>query len=106
MMRMVTRINGELLPAITTVAPPPIEVQCITCHPGAQRPLMLENTLGAVIGRLGVDSALVTYERIKAALHGADAYNFGQQSLNTLAARPMEQNRLADVSRRLTGRVP
>ena len=44
MMRMMGRINGELLPAITARGTPPVEVQCITCHRGAPRPLMLEDT--------------------------------------------------------------
>lgn len=45
MMRMVSRINSELLPAITVRGTPPIRVQCITCHRGAPRPQMLEDTL-------------------------------------------------------------
>jgi len=99
MMRMVARINGELLPTITARGTPPIEVQCITCHRGAQRPLMLEDTLGTVIARLGADSALATYERIKQRYTGRFAYDFGQRSLNTLAARLIEQGRLVDARR-------
>src|SRR5690349_23941334 len=38
MMRMVSRINTELLPAIPGRGTPPLEVQCITCHRGAPRP--------------------------------------------------------------------
>ena len=99
MMRMVARINGELLPAITTRGTPPIEVQCITCHRGAPRPQMLEDTLGTVIARFGVDSALATYDRIKQRYTGRFAYDFGQRSLNTLAARLLEQNRPAEARR-------
>src|SRR5262245_55105373 len=44
MLRMTGRINGELLSAIPGRGSPPIEVQCITCHRGAPRPLMLEDT--------------------------------------------------------------
>ena len=97
MMRMVSRINGELLPAITARGTPPIQVQCITCHRGAQRPLMLEDTLGTVLARLGVDSAQATYERLKQRYTGRFAYDFGQRSLNTLADRLIEQNRLAEA---------
>jgi hypothetical protein len=99
MMRMIARINGDLLPAITTRGTPPIQVQCITCHRGAQRPLMLEDTLGTVIARLGADSAIATYQRIKQRYTGRFAYDFGQRSLNTLAARLLEQSQLADARR-------
>src|SRR5215213_7244233 len=65
MMRMVSRINGELLPAITVRGTPPIQVQCITCHRGAPRPLMLEDTLATVLGAFGPDSAVALYDRLK-----------------------------------------
>ncbi|HUQ81670.1 MAG TPA: c-type cytochrome [Gemmatimonadaceae bacterium] len=99
MMRMVARINSELMPTITARGTPPIEVECITCHRGAQRPLMLEDTLGTVLGRFGPDSAIATYERIKQRYTGRFAYDFGQRSLNTLADRLLEQNRTADARR-------
>src|SRR5690349_4599356 len=44
MLRMVARINGELLPAVPGRGTPPIQVECITCHRGMPRPLMLEDT--------------------------------------------------------------
>jgi hypothetical protein len=34
MMRMVARINDELLPAIPGRGTPPLTIQCITCHRG------------------------------------------------------------------------
>ena len=101
MLRMMSRINTELLPAIPDRGSPPLEVQCITCHRGASRPLMLEDTLGTVLSRLGTDSVVAVYERIKQRYTGRFAYDFGQRSLNTLAARLIEQNRLADARRML-----
>ena len=96
---MVSRINGELLPAIPGRGTPAVEVQCITCHRGAQRPLMLEDTVGTVLARLGPDSAVATYDSLKARFTGRFAYDFGQRSLNTLAARLIEQKRLPDARR-------
>jgi hypothetical protein len=99
MMRMVSRINTELLPAIPGRGAPPLDVQCITCHRGAPRPLMLEDTLGIVLARLGPDSTVATYDRLKQRYTGRFAYDFGQRSLNTLAARLIEQNRLPEARR-------
>jgi hypothetical protein len=101
MMRMVARINGELLPAIPNRGTPAIEVQCITCHRGAPRPLMLEDTLGTVLARFGPDSALATYDRLKQRYTGRFAYDFSQRSLNTLADRLIDQKQLPEARRML-----
>ena len=94
---MVARINGELLPAIPNRGTPAIAVQCITCHRGFPRPLMLEDTLATVIAQFGPDSALATYDRIKQRYTGRFAFDFGQRSLNTLATRLIEQNKLPEA---------
>jgi hypothetical protein len=99
MMRMVARINGDLLPNVPGRGTPPLEVQCITCHRGAARPIMLEDTLATVLARFGPDSAIATYARLKQRYMGRFAYDFGQRSLNTLAARLIEQQRLPEARR-------
>ncbi len=101
MMRMVARINGELLPAIPNRGTPAIEVQCITCHRGSPRPLMLEDTVGTVLALFGPDSAVATFDRLKQRYTGRFAYDFSQRSLNTLAARLIEQNKLPEARRML-----
>ena len=100
MLRMVARINGELLPTIPNRGTPAIEVQCITCHRGSPRPLMLEDTLGTVLARFGPDSAVATYERLKQRFTGRFAYDFSQRSLNTLADRLIDQKQLPEARRR------
>jgi hypothetical protein len=101
MLRMVARINTELLPNIPNRGTPAIEVQCITCHRGATRPLMLEDTLGTVIAKFGTDSAVATYEQLKERYTGRFAYDFGQRSLNVLASRLIEQKKLVEARRML-----
>ena len=101
MLRMVARINGELLPAIPNRGTPAIEVQCITCHRGSPRPLMLEDTLGTVLARFGPDSAVATYDRLKQRFTGRFAYDFSQRSLNTLADRLIDQKQLPEARRML-----
>ena len=101
MMRMVARINGELLPDIPNRGTPPIVIQCVTCHRRAPRPLMLEDTLATVLAQLGPDSAVATYDRLKARYMGRFAFDFGQASLNTLAEHLIEQKRLPEARRML-----
>ena len=99
MYKMMNRINSELLPAIPGRGTPSIQLECITCHRGATRPLMLEDTLGTVLAALGADSMTATYDRLKQRYTGRFAYDFGQRSLNTLAARLIDQNKLTDARR-------
>lgn len=101
MMRMVARINGELLPGIPNRGTPPVEVQCITCHRGSPRPLMLEDTLATVLAVFGPDSAIATYDRIKQRFTGRFAYDFSQRSLNTLAERLIDLKKLPEARRML-----
>lgn len=95
------RINGALLPAVPGRGSPPIGLQCISCHRGNPRPLMLEDTLATVLSRFGPDSAEATYSRLKQRCTGRFAYDFGQRSLNTLAAHLLEQKRLPEARRML-----
>ena len=97
MLRMVARINGDLLPAVPGRGSPPIEVQCITCHRGSPRPLMLEDTLATVLAQFGTDSALATYDRLKQRYAGRFAYDFSQRSLNVLAGRLIDQSKLPEA---------
>ena len=62
---------------------------------------MLEDTLGIVLAQLGLDSTIATYERLKQRYTGRFAYDFSQRSLNTLAARLIEQKRLPEARRML-----
>lgn len=100
MMRMVGRLNEELLPEILEHHEATVRIQCMTCHRGAARPVMLEDTLGAVADRFEGDSLVAVYERLRERHYGRFAYDFGERSLNVLAGRLVEAGRLA-VARRI-----
>lgn len=99
MMRMVQAINGDLLPDIDRLGDTPMAIGCMTCHRGAPRPLMLEDTLLTVARGLGVDSAVAAYGRLRTQYYGRFTYDFGAQSLNTLASRLVAEGRHADARR-------
>ena len=99
MMRMVRHINGELMPRVAGLEDGRMQVTCMTCHRGAPRPLMLEDTLLAVARRLGVDSTLAAYGRLRAQHYGRFTFDFGERSLSTLAARLAAEGRQADARR-------
>jgi hypothetical protein len=100
MMRMVREINGDLMPGIPELADNNrVQVGCITCHRGAARPVMLEDTLATVARGLGVDSAVAAYRALRTQHYGRFTYDFGERSLNTLATRLTAEGRQADARR-------
>lgn len=99
MMRMVRAINGEHLPEIPELGRDPVQVGCVTCHRGAPRPLMLEDTLLTVARSLGADSAVAAYGRLRTQYYGRSTYDFGERSLSVLAQRLTAAGRQADARR-------
>ena len=99
MMRMVRAINGDLLPDIPELGENRMQVGCMTCHRGAPRPLMLEDTLLTVARAQGADSAVAVYGRLRTQYHGRSTYDFGERSLSVLATRLAAQGRQAEARR-------
>jgi hypothetical protein len=99
MMRMVQSINGELLPRIDGLGDNPMQVGCITCHRGAPRPLMLEDTLYTVARQGGADSVVAAYGRLRQRFYGRSTYDFGERSLSLVARRLQGEGRHADARR-------
>lgn len=101
MMRMVRAINQEYLAALAAPGAEAARVECVTCHRGAPRPLMLEDTLRTVLLRRGADSAVAAYRQLRARHYGRFTYDFGERPLGTLAARLTAEGRPADARRML-----
>jgi len=96
MMRMVQEINERLdtIPGRTT---PGLQVTCGTCHRGVTRPVPLSALMEDVAGSAGADSAIRAYRALRAKYYGADAYNFGEASLNIAAFRLGRANRFPEA---------
>lgn len=99
MMRMVQAINGDLLPRIDELGDQPMQVGCVTCHRGAARPVMLEDTVYAVAQAQGVDSAVAAYGRLRQRYYGRSVYDFGERSLALVARRLQAAGRHAEGRR-------
>lgn len=99
MMRMVQQINGDLLPEIDALGDQPMRVGCMTCHRGAPRPVMLEDTLLTVAHGLGVDSAVAAYGALRTRYYGGFTFDFGERPLGALATRLAAEGRQADALR-------
>jgi photosynthetic reaction center cytochrome c subunit len=99
MMRLVQSINGDLLPRIPELGENRMPVGCITCHRGAARPVMLEDTLYSVAQAMGVDSAVAAYGRLRQRYYGRSTYDFGERSLALVARRLQAEGRQAEGRR-------
>lgn len=97
MMRMVRNINEELLPDILEHHESTVRVQCVTCHRGAARPVMLEDTLGVVVERFGPDSLVALYQSLRERHYGRFTYDFGERPLSALAARLVAAGKLPEA---------
>lgn len=97
MLRMVKELNEEILPEILDHHETTVQIQCITCHRGAARPVLLEDSLATVVESFGADSLVPVYERLRERHYGRFAYDFGERSLNVLAARLMASGRPAEA---------
>lgn len=94
MMRMTSRINGELLPTVPERRNPPVDVTCVTCHRTMPVPRTLAQVLDSALtaaGAAGTDSAIALYRRLRANDMASGRWDFGEPTLGdwarTLAAR-------------------
>jgi len=98
MMLMVQEINRRLdtLPEHGHMGPN-LEVTCATCHRGVSRPVPLATLIQQTDSVAGLDSAVRAYRALRERYYGRDAYDFGEQSLNTAAFRLARANRFDDA---------
>ncbi len=96
MMRMVQDINRRLdsLPGRTGAG---LQVACVTCHRGINRPMPLVTVMMDAATAAGVDSAVRAYRALRERFYGRDAYDFGESSLNIAALRLGRANRFDDA---------
>jgi len=86
MMRMTREINEGFLPKVGRKPPQRLEVQCVTCHHGQNRPESLEHRLAAKIARSGVEEAVTDYHQLREGYLGRDTFDFSDRPLSRLAA--------------------
>jgi hypothetical protein len=86
MLRMVERINHDLLTAVPDRHNPPVAVQCMTCHRGSAVPETIDLVLDSVIGSSGVDSAITRYKGLREDMVSG-RYDFSEAPIDELARR-------------------
>ena len=88
MMRMVARINGELLPTVPDRRTPAVNVTCVTCHRTMPVPTTLATVLDSAMtagGSAGADSAVALYRRLRTSDAASGRWDFGELTLGDYA---------------------
>ncbi len=86
MLQMVDQLNAQLLPtALAEDGPAEVRVECMTCHRGHARPVLIEDQLRQVAAEGGLSAALAHYRDLRAKHYGGQGLDFGDQPLIALA---------------------
>jgi predicted Zn-dependent protease len=86
MLRMVQTINNEHLAKIEKKSADALQVNCITCHRGENRPpRALEEILLEITSAQGVEEAIKKYHELREKHYGGFAYDFREGALNRLS---------------------
>lgn len=89
MLRLVDQLNGPLLadlPADET-SPPPVRVECKTCHRARPRPLLLHHELQQAYEAGGAPAAEARYRELREGFGMRGAYDFGEWEFTEWARR-------------------
>jgi Photosynthetic reaction centre cytochrome C subunit/Tetratricopeptide repeat len=99
MLRMVQRINDVDLAALEGRSDPPLRVQCVTCHHGQRRPLLLQDVLLQALRDGGVDSVASAYQGLRTRYYGRFVYDFSEVPLADVAEVLVARDSLAAARR-------
>lgn len=95
MLRMVGAINENYIKTMGT--PDPVQVTCMTCHHGLNKPRSLTDVMAETIQKENVTAAVGQYRKLREEYYGTDAYDFSETALNLLAERLMREKKAADA---------
>jgi hypothetical protein len=87
MMQLVRDINARVPAAVGKTAEAATRVQCITCHRGVAIPRQLGDILTQTATDKGNAAAIAQYRDLRKQYFGAQAYDFSETSLITIAQR-------------------
>lgn len=87
MLEMVAAMNNDYLPQLAEIearAEPELRVECITCHRGRPRPVMLGDILLQTVRAEGVAAAIAEYRELRERYYGGFSYDFSPGVLTGL----------------------
>ena len=97
MLQMARQVNMTLQSQIGKPAAEVTNVQCITCHRGVAIPKQLTALLMETATKDGVNKAIEQYQDLRKRYYGAQAYDFSEGTLFTVAQQSLMANKPADA---------
>lgn len=108
MMRMVEAINDEHLSEVEDEvhthadghehvhSTDHVQVQCVTCHRGAEKPRLIEDVIGEVVREEGVEAGIRRYRELRERYFGGFTYDFRPGPLAELGRDLASDGRVED----------
>lgn len=90
MIVMTRDLNAKIAASIGEPSGSLTRVQCITCHRGVVIPRQLGDILSQTLREQGTAAAIAQYRDLRQRYFGRQAYDFGEDTLLTLAQRIVE----------------
>ena len=91
MMEMTHNINSDYLSRFSDYQDNTLQVKCVTCHRGIQKPEPLEDVIYEKIKSDGLDEAISDYNNLYKKYYGGSAYDFRDHTLVGLAEKLAEE---------------
>ncbi len=91
MLKMVAAINKKHLSKLGDDRREGVEVRCVTCHRGQERPRLIQDILDSKIAEDGVVAAIAEYKSLREEYYGSHTYDFSDMPLNEYAIGVMQK---------------
>jgi len=82
MLKMVADINQKQLSKLDQIEKRKgVEVQCVTCHRGQQKPELIQNVLAETYAEKGMEKMIEKYVSLRTEYYGSHSYDFSETVL-------------------------
>ena len=82
MLKMVQNINQVQLPKLDAIDKSErVEVSCMSCHRGQQKPLLIQDVLADTFFQNGISGVIDKYSELREKYHGSHTYDFSTNML-------------------------
>lgn len=86
MIKMVSNINGEQLTKLDEIEKDArVEVRCMTCHRGQQKPELIQNVLADELAKSDINGVIKKYSDLRKEYYGSHTFDFGEYVLPMFA---------------------
>jgi tetratricopeptide (TPR) repeat protein len=94
MLKMVDEINHGYISKLGTS---PIQVQCITCHRGIQKPQTIQAVLTETMDKKDVQAAIAQYTDLRKKYYGSASYDFSELPIDLLSESLVQRGKAKDA---------